>query len=273
MAQTMDGRDGGEAAAPRVGSVASAIAILRHLGSYPAGAGVNAIARALGLGPSSCFNILKTLTTERFLDFDPVSKLYTLGPGAVVVARRALDPGGALPLVRGDLERLAERFQLTAALWRTSRERVFLLGFAESEATTRIHMTVGQRLPILTGALGRCVAAHGRYERAELASRLAGIQWANAPSIEDYLVEVDLARARGWAIDESCFMRGVTTIAAPVTDDLGRVAFSVSSTLFTGQYDAAKLEEIGAVTKAVADRLSGRVFGADGRGVASRETR
>ncbi len=253
---------GEEREGPRVGSVSAAIAILRHFAVNPAGAGVNAVARATGMSPSSCFNVCKTLTRERFLDFDPDSKLYTLGPGAIVVARRALDPGGAFVLVRAKLEKLAEDFQLTAALWRASRNaRAILLGFAESEAATRIHMSVGQRLPLLAGAAGRCVAAHSQMGRAELTARLAEIQWANPPSIDDYLAEVELARRRGWALDENGFMRGVTTISAPVLDDHRQVAFSVSSTMFTGQYDAARLEEIGAATLGVAQRLGARVFG------------
>lgn len=248
---------------PRVGSVVAAIAILRHLGTLPAGGGVNSIARSLGLSPSSCFNILKTLTDERFLDFDSATKAYTLGPGSIAVARRALDPGGAFALARPELERLAEAFQLTGALWRVSRKaRFVLLGFAESEAATRIHITVGQRLPLLTGALGRCVAAHGRFGRDALAARLADIQWASAPAIDDYLADLERVRAHGWAIDESGFMHGVTTVAAPVTDDRGHLTFCVSSILFTGQYDPERLNEIGVATVAVAERLAERIYGA-----------
>ncbi len=248
---------------PRVGSVASAVAILRHLARHPEGAGVNAIARSLSLSPSSCFNVLKTLTRERFLEFDPASKLYTVGPDAILVARRALDPGGAFALCRADLEVLADRYQLAVGLWRTSRNRrVVLLGFAESEAATRIHMTVGQRLPILTGALGRCVAAHNGFDRTDLLAKLAEVQWANAPSMKEYLADVELARQRGWAIDENGFMNGVTTIAAPVLDGQGLVAFSISCALFAGQYDKAQQEEIGLAIRGVAERLSARIFGA-----------
>src|SRR3546814_14725740 len=43
------------------------------------GQGVNAIARATNLSPSTCFGILKTLVGEEFAEFDPGSKHYRLG--------------------------------------------------------------------------------------------------------------------------------------------------------------------------------------------------
>jgi DNA-binding IclR family transcriptional regulator len=48
-------------AEPVVGSVVKALAILRHLAEGPDRCGVNAIAMAVSLNPSSCFNIVKTL--------------------------------------------------------------------------------------------------------------------------------------------------------------------------------------------------------------------
>ena len=49
-----------------VGSVVQALAILRHLSEASKPLGVTAVARALGISPSSCFNLLKTLVAEDF---------------------------------------------------------------------------------------------------------------------------------------------------------------------------------------------------------------
>src|SRR3546814_1822672 len=61
-----------------VAAVVNAVTILRHLAAHP-GQGVNAIARATGLSPSTCFGILKTLVDEHFVELDPDSKFYRLG--------------------------------------------------------------------------------------------------------------------------------------------------------------------------------------------------
>ena len=47
-----------------VESVRTAITILRFVASQSKSFGVNAIAREVGVSPSSCFNIVKTLTLE-----------------------------------------------------------------------------------------------------------------------------------------------------------------------------------------------------------------
>src|SRR5690606_35221240 len=129
------------AAATRVPAVTAAIAILRHLAGRPAASGVTAIARATDLSPSSCLNILRTLAAESLVDFDPTSKAYTLGTGPITLARRALDPSGALDEARAGLEALARREGVTTSLWRRTADRLVLLGFAESGAATSIHLT------------------------------------------------------------------------------------------------------------------------------------
>src|SRR3546814_3311432 len=59
-----------------VGAVVNAAAILRHLGASEEPQGVTAIAQALSLSASSCFNILRTLAAEDLVEFDSRRKLY-----------------------------------------------------------------------------------------------------------------------------------------------------------------------------------------------------
>ena len=69
-----------------VESVRTAIAILRFLASQPKSYGVNAIAREVGVSPSSCFNIVKTLALEGLLEFDERDKSYSPGVGLGMLA-------------------------------------------------------------------------------------------------------------------------------------------------------------------------------------------
>src|SRR3546814_9427439 len=72
-----------------VGAVVNAAAILRHLGASEEPQGVTAIAQALSLSASSCFNILRTLAAEDLVEFDSRRKLYSLGLGLYDIARRS----------------------------------------------------------------------------------------------------------------------------------------------------------------------------------------
>jgi DNA-binding IclR family transcriptional regulator len=245
----------------RVGSVKAAIAILRYLERLQTGAGVNAIARALEISPSSCFNLLKTLADERFLDFEPTTKLYTLGPGAIALGRSALDAGGAFALAKRRMEQVADAHHVTVALWRLHRgEQLLLVGLAESEATTRIHMTVGHRVPVAAGAAGRCLLAWSDEKPDAVARRLKVVKWAVAPDPDTYLRELAETRSRGWALDEGGFLAGVTSLAAPVLNAAGLAQYCVATTMFSAQHGPQDYPQIADDLRSVADWLAERLF-------------
>ncbi|MFO1395511.1 MAG: helix-turn-helix domain-containing protein [Burkholderiales bacterium] len=248
-----------------VRSVVQAMRILRHLAGAPQPMGVNPLARALDLSPSSCFNLLKTLTAEGFLAFDAKAKTYAIGPALGDLARRADGGTMALAVVRPRLQAMAARFRVASGLWRlTPQGRLVLLAFADSEHTTRLHMTVGQRLPMLVGAMGRCVAGHAHLSRAALAKAFAELRWERAPAFARYAREVASARTRGWALDDGDFMRGLVSVAAPVQDGAGAVRFCIANTMFQGQYGAATVREIGQATAAMARECAADLYGVPG---------
>ena len=83
-----------------------AVAILRLLGANEEPLGVNAIARSLGLVPSTCLHILRVLVDEELASFDPASKRYALAAGVLTLARRFLRRDGFAELAQPALDRL-----------------------------------------------------------------------------------------------------------------------------------------------------------------------
>lgn len=239
-----------------VRAVVHAVAILRRLAIQPEGAGVNAIARAAGVSPSSCFNILRTLVREDLVEFDPVAKTYATGAGLTALLGNADDAQSVLVRCSPLLQDVAERHGATAVLWRIApTERLVLLGFAESPSATRIHMTVGQRLPMLAGAAGRCAAAMLGLSPAEIAQRFSELRWANRPTLSAYQQEVAKARTDGWALDDGEFLSGVTTLAAAVPAVSTRPTYVMSATVFRGQLSPAELKALAMDLKVQALRI------------------
>jgi DNA-binding IclR family transcriptional regulator len=230
---------------PRVGSVATTIAILRLLASARQPLGVNAIARKLGLRPSTCFNILKTLVSEDFVDFNVDTKAYSLGSGMISIARRALDPEAAFELIRSRAEEFSDELSLTVGLWRVvKRSRIVLVGYEAGAPNMRIHLTIGQRLPLLMGATGRCIAAISRLGEAEIEQEFSKLRWQEPPSLDEYRQQVEHARQHGWGHDEGQFVRGVTTIATPIFDVSGAISYCLTATMFNGQYPPERYDAI-----------------------------
>ncbi|AEG51415.1 transcriptional regulator, IclR family [Sphingobium chlorophenolicum L-1] len=241
-----------------VGSVVNAIAILRHLAMADP-QGVNGIARAVGISPSSCFNILKTLVAEEFVEFDSRTKLYGIG----MAPYRLFAPDEDIAAWQGgvveQLEILAREFSVSGGLWQVRAGRIVLIEAVENALSTRIHLSVGQRLPIHIGAMGRCIAAHEGLSRTEVSQAIEELRWQDPPTVDRFLADMKLAKINGWAADEGNFLRGVTTVASIIPDRRGDIRFCVTATLFSGQYDADTLETIGSRLSALAADAHGKL--------------
>jgi IclR family acetate operon transcriptional repressor len=247
---------------PSVGSVVQAISVLRHLAELEGGAGVTAIASKLSISPSSCFNILKTLVAEEFLEFDVREKTYRLGLGSIALARRALGANHVYPAIRSEIRALSTRHDVAIGVWKSvPPKRFILVGVAESEQATRIHMAVGQRVPYFAGAIGRCAVAWSNLTEAQIAEGVAAVRWQSRPELGEYLNQVASARKFGWSVDAGSWRRGVTTMATPILDGEGTMQFGLTASMFTGQHDHLTFQQICSEIMDVAKYVAERAYG------------
>lgn len=211
--------------------------------------------------PSSCFKILKILQAEEFADFDEATKTYSLGCGAIAIARSALDPSRAYSVVGSRLEAAAQRLAIAIGFWRvTPNDRIVLIGFAEGSSQMRIHMSVGQRLPMLMGAVGRAIAAKLDLSREELKKEFDQLRWQSPISFDAYADQVEQAKRAGYGLDEGNFAPGVTTIANVISDDIGAVRYGLSGIMFNGQHDDGTRTRIATELMEIADWAGARLY-------------
>ncbi|WP_326914743.1 IclR family transcriptional regulator [Sphingopyxis chilensis] len=247
-----------------VAAVVNAITILRYLAGHE-GQGVNAIARATNLSPSTCFGILKTLVGEEFAEFDPGSKHYRLGtaPSRLFHVDTRLSDWSRW--LEDQMLALANEFETCQGLWEIASERAVLIEVADSPLATRIHLSVGQRIPARIGAMGRCIAARQHLGREDLRRNIEELRWQSPPALDDYARSVADA-GRGWAIDEGNYIKGVTTIAAAIADRQEIVRYCITSILFDGQLAGDDLARIGQRTADLAREAATRLFGEQAKG-------
>jgi DNA-binding IclR family transcriptional regulator len=201
----------------QVPAVARAAAILRLLARSQAPLGVHAIARSLGLVPSTCLHILRALTAEEFVSFDPETKRYALSSGIVALARGMLRRDPFSNLVQPVLDRLSGRHGVTAiGIEVTSLEHIVVVAISRPGQALRLQADVGSRYPALVSASGRCIAAFGGYPWHEIEKRFRAVRWDNPPTAEEWRADVDATRLAGYAVDEGRYIAGVTVITAPV---------------------------------------------------------
>lgn len=243
-----------------VGAVVHAIRILQHLAAAPAPQGVAAVARATGISPSTCFNILRTMSRARFVGFREADKTYRLGLG---VAELAIGMIGTshLDLIRPEIERLALNHRMLIALWRVTEDgHIVVLDRAFGADMVRVDMRVGSRLPSLIGAVGRCVAARLHLPQAELRRRFTTLRWQNAPSFETYEQEVATAGVEGWAKDVGRLYRGITTVGAVIDDQHGQPRFGISGIAIQGQHTMEDIDRLGHELREVCGYIGRALF-------------
>lgn len=228
-----------------VGAVVSASKVLRFLRATQGPCTVTQITRAVEINPSTCFNILRTLIQEDFVQFDVASKTYQLSLGLVALARGALEHSPELHLLKPRIEELSRKYRMMVAIWRRiSDERMMLVSTAESDAAVRIHAQVGARSPLLLGASGRVFATYSGMTRQVLKERFQELRLDRPLAFKTYLDQLEQVRKVGWSIDEGYVTPGTVTIAVPVHGIGGEVNFACAAILFNGQYNLQRTAAI-----------------------------
>lgn len=238
-----------EPAAPpekRVGALSAGLAVLRYLNHTGRRAGVSRIARDLQLNPSTCFNLLRTLVYEKMLDFDPVTKTYALDLGVIELAKGAFDQATHSRLVRPHLNAIAIRHRVASSLWEyDGNNRMMMVEICDGFGAMRVHMQVGQRLPLHIGAYGRCVAGQAQMSKAKLRAHFKGLRWENPPTFEAYWASCEAARENGYGVDTDCYVRSVTLVSAIVFDVDGNLLLSISTAALSSHLTPERIEALG----------------------------
>jgi DNA-binding IclR family transcriptional regulator len=256
-----------ETAARAVPAVTRSVAILRLLARGREPIGVNAIARELGIVPSTCLHILRALLAEGLVAVDAATKRYVLDAGILTLARSALRQDGFVQLAQPELDALATQRGVTAIGVRViGLQHMIVVAISRSEATFRLHVDVGSRFPALISATGRCLAAFGNRSEREIERAFKALRWDAAPSYKAWQAEIAETRRAGFGIDRGNYIRGVTIVAAPVIGIEGWMTHALVAVALTDQLPTAGAGAIGAELKVAAARVTARLGGAGGSG-------
>ena len=247
-------------------AISRAAAILRLLGKSDRPLGLQAIARELGLVPSTCLNVLRALVAEQFVAFDGDTKRYSLEAGVLTLARQWLRRNQFTDLAQPVLDRISHDFAVTMlGVHIVGLEHIIVVARSQSGASFQLSAEIGSRFPALISATGRCIAAFGNYPENELKKRFKSLRWDEPPSFEEWQAQVAEARQQGFAVDAGNYISGVTVVAAPVWKGRAQlshalVAISIGSGLRKSGTDALGQNLLSAA-RTLSSQLCGEVSG------------
>jgi DNA-binding IclR family transcriptional regulator len=248
--------------ASKVPAISRAAAVLRLLGKSDAPLGVQAVARELGVVPSTCLNVLRTLVAEQFVSFDPDTKHYTLEAGLLTLARHWLKRNRFSDLAQPVLSRISQDFNLTVAgVHIVDYDHFIVVAVSQSTSDFQLTTHVGSRFPTLISATGRCAAAFGNLSEDDLRTRFGDLTWAKAPSFDEWRAQVQQTFERGYAVDEGNHISGVTVVAAPVHATRSRLTHAIVALGLSTALQGKELTRLQRAVRSSAQILSSRLCG------------
>lgn len=215
----------------RLNSIEKALEVLLAFTPYNRELGTGDISRMLGLHKATASRILRTLASRGFLQQDPRTKAYSLGP-AISELVRAYTNGIGYRIVeaaRPEMEALRDRLGETVVLEVLSGSGTVIACVVEGPQRVRIAGTVGDRLPVHGAAGARAILA---FSPPELFERLVGYE---LPRITPHTIvdrqalkkELEKTRRRGFSLDREEIDLGICAVGAPVFDHQGRAVAAV----------------------------------------------
>lgn len=177
------------------------------------------ICREVGIYKSKGYSILNTLMGFGFVEKDPQTKTYSLGPGLLFLSRYLLDHLDIRERVSPFLEKLAVDTRSTALLGLTSADQVFVVAKHEGNQNYGVTIRLGHRFHITAGAHGKAITAFlPEQERQRILARKK-LFFYRDPELMDMKklkAELDETRIQGFSKDIGGLQAGINAVSAPI---------------------------------------------------------
>jgi IclR family transcriptional regulator, acetate operon repressor len=213
---------------PSVQSLTRALDLLDHLADAGGRATLSELAAASGLPAASVHRLLATLVAQGHVRRE-AGRRYALGPRLVRlgdVAGHVLGEGVG-PVLRELVATTGESANLAGL----DGDAAVYLAQAASPHPMRMFTEIGRRVPLHATGVGKALLAAMTPGDVEAALARTGMLARTPATLTDpgrLRAELDVARSRGWVLDEGEQEVGVRCVAAPVPSAPTPCAVSVS---------------------------------------------
>lgn len=213
----------------------------------PDGASIRDLTEQTDQPRSTIYRILNTLQQHNVVRRDG-SGLYHLGARLLQLASQVAANSGQADLVtvaQPNLDGLASQLGESCKLSVVDSQGLLVVAVAQGRRDYSLAVTPGQRMPVHVGAAGKLLLANlPEEERMQFLSRpLASFTSKSITDPDRMQREISRIRRRGWAEDKGESAPSIQAVAAPITDNSGKVIAALSVPFLAGA-SAARIEEI-----------------------------
>jgi len=220
------------------------------------------LAAAAGMSAAKAHRYLVSFQRLGLVAQDPRTTRYDLGPAALHLGLASLSRMDAVKLARERIDSWMLDIGHTLALAVWGNRGPTIVHWEEAPSVIAVNLRLGDVMPLLTSATGRCFAAHAPVDAitplltAELA--LQGKRpLPNTPTtpegVQQMLAEV---RTQGLARAEDSLLPAVAGFCAPVFDFTGHMVLGIISLGAMAQFDSQWDSPVAQALRSAARRLS-----------------
>ena len=201
-------------------SIEKALEILMAFTPYNQEMGTGEISQKLGLHKATASRILRTLADKGFLQQDPETKKFTLGPIASDIGR-AYNNGlssNLVQLAKPYIDDLRSTLEETVVLEVLSGMGTVMAYVAEGPQRVRLAGTVGDRLPVHAAAGAKAILAFSPEEKVErfIGDDLPQLTPIPSPTPRHTRLELEKIRRKGYSLDEEEIDIGINAVGVPI---------------------------------------------------------
>ncbi|MCG5219156.1 IclR family transcriptional regulator [Streptosporangium sp. KLBMP 9127] len=219
---------------------------------------VSDVARQAGLGQSTTSRLLATLESLDYVEREPTSTLYRLGPALITLAGIAVNQNPVHREARQPAQNLAATLGMGVNIAERHHDSLFYLCNFEGRHAPRSSALMGQHNPLHATGLGKCLLLGlDPARRRTLLPDLRPYTRHTLTTHDELDDALDTAARHGYATETEELALGRACIAAPIRNRSGTVvaAISISGPLTTLDLAGREPDLAGTVIE-VADSIS-----------------
>lgn len=245
-----------------VKSVSRSLDIITLVSMKKGGMGVTEIAKQIDINKSSVYRILSTLVQYGYIEQDSETGKYKLGYKFLEISSKLLESIDLRSEAKPFLQELENKTNEVIHLVVYDQGEVVYIEKLEGNETLRMHSKVGKRAPMHCTSVGKAILAHLPSGIVLDILDRKGMPVHTDKTITDkevFLKELSQVRQKGYALDLEENEYGITCIAVPIFDHLGKVIAAVSISGPTMRMTDERLKTLQAIMVQTGKDISARL--------------
>ena len=243
-------------------SVEVGFGLLEALSMAPGPLMLRDLAAAAGMSAAKAHRYLVSFQRLRLVAQDATSTRYDLGPAALKLGLASLSRLDAVKLARERIGPLGEQIGHTLALAVWGNHGPTIVHWEESPQAVTVNLRLGDVMPLLSSATGRCFAAFLSRDAITplLKDEVALAQKQGRTDVPASLAQaralLDEVRQRGAARVVDTLLPGIVAFCVPVFDSDGHIVLGLIALGPTGTFDPEWEGAVDRPLRAAARQLS-----------------